>query len=136
MEAAILTVGAAVFLEPSCKTKAETSITIDNIVFVLGSRGGAVDSDKMEYGLRTIYNAGFPPFPGVGVGGQSYSNFLASTVELAVKGKFRTILLKFPEVRITPFHALVIKVQVVAFRTHKTQILYNSTSTTQKPSSM
>ena len=38
-----------------------------------------VGSKKLEYGPGTIY-PGCPSFLGVGVGGQSYSNFLASTV--------------------------------------------------------
>ena len=38
----------------------------------------SVDSKKLEYGPVTIY-AGFPSSLGFGVGGQSYSNFLAST---------------------------------------------------------
>ena len=33
----------------------------------------------MEYGPGTI-DAGFPSYPAFGVGGQSYSNFLAFTV--------------------------------------------------------
>ena len=40
-----------------------------------------VDSKKLEYGPGTIY-AGFPFFQAFGVEGQSYSNFLASTVGL------------------------------------------------------
>ena len=38
-----------------------------------------VDSNTLEYGPGTIY-AGFPSSEGFGVGGQSYSNFPASTV--------------------------------------------------------
>ena len=38
-----------------------------------------VDSKKLEYGPETIF-AGFPCSPVLGVGGQSSSNFLASTV--------------------------------------------------------
>ena len=38
-----------------------------------------VDSQQLEYGPGRIY-AGFPSSLGFGVGGQSYSNFLASTV--------------------------------------------------------
>ena len=40
-----------------------------------------VDSKKLEYGPGAIY-AGFPSSLGFGVGGQSCSNFLASTVNL------------------------------------------------------
>ena len=39
----------------------------------------AVDSKKLEHGAGAIY-AGFPSSLGFGVGGQSYSHFLASTV--------------------------------------------------------
>ena len=38
-----------------------------------------VDSKKLKYEPRTIYD-GFPSTLGFGVGGKSYSNFLASTV--------------------------------------------------------
>ena len=38
-----------------------------------------VDSEKLEYGSGTICD-GFPSFLGVGVGGQSYSNFVAAAV--------------------------------------------------------
>ena len=38
-----------------------------------------VDSKKLEYASGTIW-PGFPSFLGFGVQGQSYSNFLASTV--------------------------------------------------------
>ena len=38
-----------------------------------------VDSKKLEHGSGTIY-AGVPSCLGFGVGGQSYCNFLASTV--------------------------------------------------------
>ena len=41
--------------------------------------GCTIDSKKLEYRPRTIY-AGFAFCLGFGVGGQSYSNFLASTV--------------------------------------------------------
>ena len=38
-----------------------------------------VDSNKLEYGPSTNYG-GLHSFLGFGLGGQSYSNFLASTV--------------------------------------------------------
>ena len=41
----------------------------------------AVDSKKLEYGPGTIY-AGVPSSLGFGVGGQQYSNFLASTLQI------------------------------------------------------
>ena len=41
--------------------------------------GYTVGSRKFEYGPGTNYG-GVPSFVGFGVGGQSYSNFLASTV--------------------------------------------------------
>ena len=43
------------------------------------SRGRAVDSKKLEHGFRVSW-AGLPSVPSFGVGGWSYSNFLASTV--------------------------------------------------------
>ena len=46
-----------------------------NSAFVLYS-DNAADFNKLEYGSGTIC-AGVPSSPGFGVGGQSYSNFLA-----------------------------------------------------------
>ena len=43
-----------------------------------------VDSKKLEYGPGKIYDA-VPSSLGFGVGGQSYSNLLASTVILSIK---------------------------------------------------
>ena len=42
------------------------------------SRSPTVDSKLLEYGPRMIY-AGVPSSEAFGIGGQSYSNFLAST---------------------------------------------------------
>ena len=42
-----------------------------------------VDSRKLEYGTGKIYG-GFPSFRSFGIGGRSYSNFLASTVTLDI----------------------------------------------------
>ena len=44
---------------------------------------GTVDSQKLEHEPGTIY-ASCPSSPGFGVGGQSYSSFLASTVWVSV----------------------------------------------------
>ena len=58
---------------------------MDHNISVPGARHGrairacTVDSKKLEYGPGTRYS-GFPSFLGFGVGGQSYSNFLISTV--------------------------------------------------------
>ena len=43
-----------------------------------------VDPIKLEYGSGTMY-AGFPSSPGFGVGGPSYSNFLASPVSQSTR---------------------------------------------------
>ena len=42
------------------------------------------DSKKVDYGPRTIY-AGVPSSQACGVGGQSYSNFLVSTVQVCFR---------------------------------------------------
>ena len=55
----------------------------------------AVDSEKLEYGPGTIC-ADFPSSLGFGAGGQSYSNFLASTVLGFPDIAFMPILGSFP----------------------------------------
>ena len=51
-----------------------------------------VDSKKMEYGPGTMY-AAFPSSLGFRVAGQSYSNFLASTVGIQhISGAFKAAL--------------------------------------------
>ena len=59
------------------KARAKRSWTTDGPIF----KPITVDSKKLEYGPGTKY-AGLPSSLGFGAGGQSYSNFLASTVEL------------------------------------------------------
>ena len=54
-----------------------------------------VDSRKLEYGPGTIH-AGFPSSPGVGARKQSYSNFLASTVDQCGIDRPGPLLRKLP----------------------------------------